>query len=1385
MGQGDQLSDLRNQIKGISVETGVAADEVAVFVAAMIAMDQGNTTQALADSAAAMKLVAITGDDAATTLTQLVPIQKAFGATAEEVGNQVVAAGERYGTSAADAEKFFSKMSAAGQVAASSMTDIRALGGGLRQVFGVSLEATGDIINKQFDLVEKNLERVMRVLQANPATSGAATLIAQAVGVGDKAKALIELQRTVTQLNEGQRAALVQGLGTAQDAQLMAGLFQAAGTTLSDLRSEQDGTADSADKLNNTFQKLKDTFGVAFQSLKNAFANIGDSLMRSGLGDALKDIATLLGVIVGAVSTVVSVFATLNENTGGFVGKLLEMVVVFGVLSKAMHVLAGARQGENKSAEEGVIATNADAASKEADTAATGELAAAEGALTTERTAGVGTAGAGRGFIGQLTGQVRGVRPAFGPGAGQYATQYGATEAEIAGLGPKFRGASTMQRAFAGGTFLKSGEADAAVGATEGAATGLMASPILTGAVVIAGILAVKSSYDQMKTQTDAAADDLKKKAIRASDENIQMLKGHQDDLIDAVENTLFNIPTQAQIGTDVDAWRKAGDAYRKLGLQAAPAPDKKTLDAQEAKDKLNSVQGEVNKTIADNLDEAAKKRLDETVFRLPDMAQTFTDTGIMTPLGYESPTLKMDPEAEKKAWEDWVTKIRTPTPEGEIPLAGLSEARIALAGVSGKLPSDLQGALDDLGKQGEIDKIFGAAGDNISGALGQLGKWQELTFAPIADLEQKVKRGEITGAQYLSEGKKSLDALRRMASEAKNGEQQRQVAQYAADHQRVLDDFYSSTIQTDNAIADALSATVTTKPKQAAAKREETYMSSLKTYEQRVTELPKAIAADVAASQEQWSQIANPDERLKAMNAGVKLDPAAEMVRVERQINLDEGASAGISALARSTGESVDQITQGIARIVVKRGVSVQQAAREYAEEATARKSAAEGNVGALANKASEAAGRAMEGAFGAVSIPDITTPTADEAAVNTINVEASKRSAALAVKLSTVKHSEIKTAAVNAQEAAAAYQDTLEKRKVGGATDEDVTKAFARMNDANDATAEAFFNYTQLVGNRAVLLAGRDPVAQNAAQMDNAVKALAHARATGNERGEEQAGQLIIQLQQAAEENTRNIVRGAMAISQAQVSEDPLALARKQLEAAEYELSQAGGDADREQKQAAVIQAQKNVQNAISAGLTADAELAITLANLSNDPVTAATKAAEEAKRKLDEAVAKGIKDTSVLDPLTGQLATANKAAFLAPINKQIEDLDFLYNMEQLSLGEYVAGLEAQLSQLDVNSKEYKDLALKVFQLKKQGQQDFQFNLPTNLGLPTLYEARRATQSTTAGIGYQDNRNVNLLVQVNGAQDPMTVTNQVVSALQSAMGGGATLTPQVGVGA
>jgi glutamate formiminotransferase len=76
-------------------------------------------------------------------------------------------------------------------------------------------------------------------------------------------------------------------------------------------------------------------------------------------------------------------------------------------------------------------------------------------------------------------------------------------------------------------------------------------------------------------------------------------------------------------------------------------------------------------------------------------------------------------------------------------------------------------------------------------------------------------------------------------------------------------------------------------------------------------------------------------------------------------------------------------------------------------------------------------------------------------------------------------------------------------------------------------------------------------------------------------------------------------------------------------------------------------------------------------------------------------------------------------------------------------------------------------------------------QFNLPGNIRLPTLYEARRLNQSTAAGVGYMDNRNIALTFNVNGAQDPALVATQIMNALDASAGGGQLYTPGVSVGA
>ena len=90
----------------------------------------------------------------------------------------------------------------------------------------------------------------------------------------------------------------------------------------------------------------------------------------------------------------------------------------------------------------------------------------------------------------------------------------------------------------------------------------------------------------------------------------------------------------------------------------------------------------------------------------------------------------------------------------------------------------------------------------------------------------------------------------------------------------------------------------------------------------------------------------------------------------------------------------------------------------------------------------------------------------------------------------------------------------------------------------------------------------------------------------------------------------------------------------------------------------------------------------------------------------------------------------------------------------------------------------QQFKDLALTIKQLKDGISSDLQANLPTSLRLPTLYEVRRFDQTgassggATAGIGYQDNRQVSIQIEVNNAdQDTQGI---VLQTIEEALGTG-----------
>src|SRR5204862_6686068 len=88
----------------------------------------------------------------------------------------------------------------------------------------------------------------------------------------------------------------------------------------------------------------------------------------------------------------------------------------------------------------------------------------------------------------------------------------------------------------------------------------------------------------------------------------------------------------------------------------------------------------------------------------------------------------------------------------------------------------------------------------------------------------------------------------------------------------------------------------------------------------------------------------------------------------------------------------------------------------------------------------------------------------------------------------------------------------------------------------------------------------------------------------------------------------------------------------------------------------------------------------------------------------------------------------------------------------MRRTTSGHAIEQLTALMS--IANPKEQRELMLSIKQLRDQAGQDLQFNIPSEIKLPTLYEVRRSLQ-TPEGQGYNDNRQVSVVMHVNNGMD------------------------------
>jgi TP901 family phage tail tape measure protein len=1653
IGQSNAFEGMRSQISEIAKETGVASNQVGLMATRFLGI-QGDPTQAAATSRQAAKLMTVTGLDERTTLESLVPVMKSFGISAEDVGNQVVAMGEKFGISEDDLTTFLGKTAITAKQAGLSFQELTALGSNLANSLGKPISSSAESINKSFALIENNAMKIIDVLRANPQTQGFIEQFSEQVGKGETGEALFTLLDSFKHFTASQRQTMLTSVVSKRESEEFNAMFENAQKIIDD--SEQ-GAGQYAGRLNQRFDDLKNTVLLTFQTVKASLEALGDLLFKAGVADWAKDVGNALGFVVGSLSLLIGMFAKLNEIPifGGMVSTLgriaattFLLVKLYGLFTATIRKASDATKEQtvtetaNQGTKQRTVATNQALATSEREVAASrqtgavppvagpagrapaaatgaiggmpyavsggGKVAAAapavagaaavadrnaldaiarqraatyrsaiaENAVNVKRTAElkrVMNAEVSSGLTTRFMDQQAKKRAAWlavpvgAPGsydaqrnldrdtAGMQARQQAqraaqAERARVMTAGTMVSGAERTQvyqreiantirkqrdaeveklrisrlpppplpgggadvaaaqrttlreqaraagdarrarylaqralftrdfarqaeetgapiapagfgtRAIAGGRVLgRTPRADARLAATGQKAFG--ASPFLIGALVVAGAAAVKSAYDEQKGEVEAAAADMKLRLQKMNVDQLKEMGELRTSLVEDVAMTLFDVVPPEQARRSELAFAESTEARKALGAPVRPV----LSNLETANKKIETDKTAVEKQMAERFGPKNRSKLLYDLIKGKDKADATTDKLVALGLvderskGLFGKKLFSAKPGNIEGFANLIKESTTPEAEGATPPEWKSI-------VNQRVFDELKNSAPDLiGRSRDLSTAAGAVKDLQEGNTSidewfvnyakDTGSDQGISMKKIEELNRDFESGRITQAQYLGELKRRLPDIQQQARVSAPGSTiQTQSSELADQIQKQIRRVEVSAFDSVEGLRGQLKAMGSLTPKKIAAESLGTKALQSDINEQYEM-LPQLVEADLAATEEMWNMIADPDERLAAMNQGAKYSAATREVFLKKSASSNSKADAAIKKIAKITGQDEGKIREQLARQAAQEGKSLEAVATEYIDKqiafyGEAKKHGNLENAAESAKKYNELSAARSEFIGALAEVPDIPIEDPDPAKqrVNTIQINAVKRKLAREEQSIGIMGDSVAVARLNAAEAWDSYRDTLEQSDIFGAgvKKEDVQKAKIEAMKADRAVADSEFAASQRVLNRAMILANGDPVRETEVRIGIAQRALGYAQRMGNKDDAEAAVQELMGLQQQTVENQLNIrratmqrelaiiqedpmaaalkqvemaelevanakgdadrkakegalitaqqnasrafldiIRGGMNLAAAVAAEDPMESAKLALQAAEFELAHAHGDADRQQKEAGVVQARQRLNNTISSALTADANLAITLANLRGDTVGAATEAATNAKRLLDEAIAKGITDRNVLAPLEGAVAESAKQLYLAPINKQISDLDYLYALEQTSLGEYVSMLEGKLSLLVYDSQEYRDLNMKIFQLKKSASQDIGFNVPGEIQLPTLYEARRLNQSNAMGVGYMDNRNVQMTFNVNGAQDPALVASTIVSALQTAgQTGGQIYTPGVSTG-
>ena len=1324
-GDASEFQGFRNSILEIARDTGVTASDVAT-VAFQLKGAFGDTDVAIRNTAASMQLVRTTGLSVESITNNLTAISTAYGNSFTEVGDKVTALERRYGVLANQSFEAFGVVAAAAKQAGLSFDEVGEIIGVVGRASGRGADAIGESLNRILPAIQKNATGIASIYQQavgrGEISQEQADQLTSRLAQGQTGKALYQIIQDQGNQNvsASTRNQLINALGGQREAQTIVPLFQGSRDIANGVSQDDSGA------LQNRFEVLAETLQQRLKQIGEEFRQLGVQLGEAGILDALKGLAGILLVVVQVLGVGLRAFNAFDDLMGNIPSKIVAVIVALKLLQLAAGGIRnlGGSIGGVLSGGFSTLGGRKSAATQAAETAAATAASAGTRAaapvgtiLERNRSGGYGEAAYG---------------PAAPPRTGR---------GSIPTLGPEFA-------------------------ASTAASTAALQRSSLTFADRFRQSL--NSGAENIRTTVQSAGRNFGNRLRQLGDFSASTVNGGIAGRLQ--QQTQQGTASRAgQVGAFITGGQgglAGGVAAGMAGLFAVGSLVQLANTVQDTRKQNQSQVGEINKAAERKSLAQLQDLQSRGVFR----DNVATSLGGTFGLNKKLDTLG-DEQIGKATTDEFVKAMQNNLLDGnaeELEQLRKDIEKSKGQGEAGRKAREILAAARAK-DQKRYDELVGEMNEQQASEASS----GETNVQNIQDAATKFSLGQSTYTQYIEALTKNVDQLKGLA---------------AGGDATALQNLKTAIDQRDQAVIQSMQA-----------------VSQL---QQQANQAQGLTAQQSFAQQSRQVTIDAPVAPGAVRSPGLTGAPAVydtQALKAQRLQQLTELQASGQQALgeAISNGAGPDDLArlEGAFSLTPEQVEELKRLQLEL--------------YGRILNLGGVAAGvdqvkQARQNAFQIATAQSQARVAGlyDPAAINRENANLAQR--ALADAQAGGNPVEIEQAKAGLAQQARAAQDTADavaasRLQLQGARVAQDPLAAARnqvaqgqlaLSQARGDEAKANAARGQIVQGQQALVAaqkslaaarinllkaqaGDDPVRQAQLDQQAARDAIASAR-SDEERinGQAQLAQANFALKAAQ----KDIGDAKINLLKAQAPDNALRQAQLDQELADNAARNAQGDAARLNAQAQRVAADQAVQKALDAIADSRLEVLSAQASSTGDTVRVAEIGLQKAQDALNRARSRGA-GVAELQTLQAQVINAQQNLSSTTLQNSLDFIDFQLEMGDITTSQAIAMYEAQLQNAKT-VQEQRQLMQTIKRLRDQlngGGAGSQFNLPTTLGLPTLYTARRLAQETgqdgrvygsNAGnaVTNNDNRSISIVLQATNAIDGQKAVATIVDALNEA---------------